>query len=208
MREPFEEIPSVSDFVRYKLGWFLLLVGLVVAAAGIPALTESLNGDLLGAHGTLRNVSLPNASPAEAQNGGEQVGTSGVTASAAVVREMDTLAGADYHQLIGRKVSLTVPVLDRANDQAFWIGQGDHQMFVEVQRDTRTPEQRYYSLAFEHHVGELHAGEQAMITGTIQPIPDRESMYSWGLTQSDIRQLENRPIYIAADSVHAVAPGQ
>jgi len=61
MREPFEEIPSVSDFVRYKLGWFLLLVGLVVAAAGIPALTESLNGDLLGAHGTLRNVSLANA---------------------------------------------------------------------------------------------------------------------------------------------------
>ena len=197
MREPFEEVPAVNDFSRYRMAWFLIIVVIVIITAAVPVLLEDLNGNLLGADGTLRNVSKPDVIREQAVPRDDT--------SAAVIREIQTLTSTnDYHQLIGRSVNITVPVTSGANDQAFWVGQGDNQLLVELRRDARTDEQRYFGVPPTMHVADLHAGEQITIVGTIRPVPYREAMYSWGLTETDRRQLEDRPVYIEATSAQPV----
>lgn len=205
MQEPFEEIPKVNDFSRYRLGWFLLVVGIIVAVGGGFALVESQFGySIVGSHGTLRDASEADIKPDEAarvEPPAIREITSRVT-PAPVVRELDTLTSTpNVDALIGKKVDITVPVLGRANDQAFWIGSGDHQMLVAIRRDYRTAEQRYYGEPRQNGVADTQTGEQVRITGTIEPLPDRESMYTWELTTHDVEQLAARPIYIDASSV-------
>lgn len=205
MQEPFEEIPKVNDFSRYRLGWFFLIVGIAVAVAGAPALVESQFGySIVGSHGTLRDASETDVKPEEADKVQPPLikAISSRVTPPTVVRELDALTSSpNLDTLIGKKVDLTVPVLGRANDQAFWIGSDDHQMLVAVRRDYRSAEQRYYGEPRQNGVADIQAGQQARITGTIQPLPDREETYSWELTTHDVEQLEARPIYIDADSV-------
>lgn len=204
MQEPFEEIPKVNDFSRYRLGWFLLVVGILVAAAGAPALVESQFGySIIGSHGTLRDASEADIKPEEADKAKPVIAAiSSRVTPPAVVRELDALTSSqNIDALVDRKVDLVVPVLGRANDQAFWIGSGDHQMLVAVRRDYRGAEQRYYGEPGSNGISDVHAGQRVRITGTITRIPDREAMYGWELTTHDVEALAARPIYIDANSV-------
>jgi hypothetical protein len=203
MTEPFEEIPRPNDFVRYRLGWFLVIIGLIVATGLAVALSEAqFSHSIVGAIGTLRNPSEANIIPEEADKVQPEIAaTSGRIAPAEVVKDIDALTSANIDSVVGRKVQLTVPVLGRNTDQAFWVGSGDHQMLVAIRRDHRTPDERYYSSAFANQIGTLQVGGKAVITGTIERLPDREHIWAWSLSTRDMEQLEARPIYIAADSV-------
>jgi hypothetical protein len=203
VQEPFEEIPKVNDFVRFKLGWFLLIIGVVAGAVLMLTFAESQFGhSTVGTIGTLRDAGQPNTKPEDAAEAASaSAAFEARVTPAAVVHEIDTLTTGDAQALIGRKVDLTVPVLGRNVDQAFWVGAGDHQMLVAVRRDHRSDDDRYYGVPSDVRVASLKTGGSARIIGTIEPAPSREEMFNWALTTHDVEQLEARPIYISADSV-------
>ena len=204
MREPFEEIPAVSDFVRFRLGWILLVVGLLFALGLPPALTETqFAHTTVGTIGTLRDPTETNGTPEQIEKRVEQAEAVATSGSAPAIRELEAAKG-DARALIGRKVDVTLPVQSRANDQAFWVGAGENEMLVVVHRDNRTTEQRYFGVPSGNAVDDAKAGQRVRITGTIQAVPYREATYSWGLSTDDVDRLEARPIYIEADSVRVV----
>lgn len=202
MREPFEEIPAVNDFTRFRLGWILLAIGLLFALAVPPALTETqFSHTTVGTIGTLRDPTETNGTPEQIEKRVQQAEVVATTGgNAAVIRELEASKG-DGHELVGRKVDLTLPVQSRANDQAFWIGSGENEMLAVVHRDNRTAEQRYFGVPSGNAIDDVKAGQQVTVTGTIQAVPYREATYSWGLSTEDVDRLEARPIYIEADSV-------
>lgn len=123
----------------------------------------------------------------------------------AVIHDLETITGSnDGHELVGRRVDLHVPVSQHINDVTFWVGMGDNRLLVVLARDTRDSQERQLGEPSTTRIGELRAGQQAAISGSIQRVPDDEAMFSWGLTTTDRAELMERRIYLKAD---AVVPG-
>jgi len=144
----------------------------------------------------------------------QPVGTSGTHEAdveaddAAIVREIETITGAnDAMALVGRKVDLHVDVQHLANDQAFWVGPRDNRVLVVLARDNRSGVQRQEARSATHRVVPVHNGQPATISGVIRPLPVREQMASWNLTETDRKEAADRKIYIRADSVGTLGHG-
>jgi hypothetical protein len=122
--------------------------------------------------------------------------------SPAIIQELDTITGSvDGQELIGRRVDLHVIVHSVPNEVGFWIGEKDNRLLVVLRRDNRDGRERQLGLLPRHGIAPLHAGQHATISGSVQPLPKSEEMYSWGLTQSDYDELRDRKLYIRADTV-------
>lgn len=118
------------------------------------------------------------------------------------IHEIETITGTnDGHELVGRRVDLHVPIQQHVNDVAFWVGPGDNRVLVVLARDNRDGEMRQRGKPSSSGLGEIRAGQQATVSGTVQKVPYAEAMYSWGLTNADRTELMDRPIYIRADSI-------
>lgn len=135
------------------------------------------------------------------------VGTSGLAndvreaaVDSGTIREIERITGTD-RELIGRRISIEVPVLESANDNAFWIGSGNNRLLVVVRRDRRDDAQRQAGAVAPNGIASGRYGQRAIITGTIQRIPAPEEMTSWSLTSRDKSDLAGRPIYLRADVV-------
>ena len=127
----------------------------------------------------------------------------------AVIHELDTITGElDGTALVGRKVDLRVAVLREHTPVSFWIGPADNPILVVMQRDVRSVEDRQTSSPPSHGISPVHRGQEALITGTIQPVPRAEERASWGLTASQQRDLEARRIYLRAESVRSAGHGE
>lgn len=185
---------------------FLVIVGLIgVGALGYYAFNENNRAGYRSSHsGTLRDDAR--------LEGAKSVGTSGHTDAAAasydsetspaLIRELETITGSvDGHELIGRTIDLHVPVLDKANDQAFWVGSKDNRILVVPDRDHRDSIERQRGFVADNGIAAMQAGQQAAISGTIQKLPSVEQMYSWGLTNRDKHDAADRGIYLRADRV-------
>jgi hypothetical protein len=120
----------------------------------------------------------------------------------AIIQELDTITGSvDGQQLIGRRVDLHAIVQTVSNDTAFWIGAGDNRLLVRLGRDNRNENARQLGVESHHGISPVHAGQQATISGSVQPLPKAEEMYRWRLTESDYAELLDRKLYIRADAV-------
>ena len=197
--------PDDDDSMMIRLGrsgrW-IIAFGLVCVLGALPWwLRETGTNRNLTPAGT--NVRAGTATTAGA------VGTSGATSDvreaavdSGIIRELETITGrVDGHELVGRRISLAVPVQEQSNDNAFWIGSGDNRLLVVMHRDRRNDVQRQQGTVAPNGIAPLHSGQTAMIIGTIQTIPAPEEMSSWGLTSRDKTELAGRPIYIRADTV-------
>ena len=120
----------------------------------------------------------------------------------AIIQEFDTITGSvDGQQLIGRRVDLHAIVSSVPNDTTFWIGAGDNRLLVVLGRDDRNDKTRQLGLESHHGLSPVHVGQQATISGSIQPLPKAEEMYGWRLPESDYAELRDRKLYIRADAV-------
>ena len=118
------------------------------------------------------------------------------------IRELETITGTnDGHELVGRRVDLHVPVQQHINDVAFWVGPSDNRLLVVLARDNRDGETRQRGEPASTGLHQVQPGQQAAVSGTIERVPHAEAMYSWGLTNTDRRELMDRPIYVRADRV-------
>jgi hypothetical protein len=147
----------------------------------------------------------------------KEIGTSGSdtpgsardnAADASVIRELDSIIGGHSpSELVGRRVDLQVPVLGQNNLVTFWVGSQDKPLLVVLHRDVRDGHQRQASTPPAHGIVTVERGQQATISGTIQRVPKPEDRYSWDLTRSQLAQVENRGIYLQADTVRTVGHG-
>jgi hypothetical protein len=143
--------------------------------------------------------------------GNGMVGTTGVTGqptggqpedSLATLHDLETLTGAtDPHELIGSRVDFHVKVADINNYTSFWVGTKDNRMLVVLGRDNRTDAQRYHGNASPNDIKPVEAGQSVHITGMIEGIPHAEARYSWGLNDSQRRELDDQKVYIRAQRV-------
>jgi hypothetical protein len=141
----------------------------------------------------------------------ETIGTTGITRqpsggipedSPATLHDLETLTGAtDPHELIGRHVDFYVSVADINNYTSFWVGSKDNRMLVVLGRDTRSSVQRARDAASANDIQPVAAGQTVHITGTIEGIPQAEARYSWGLSDSQRRALDDQKVYIRAQHV-------
>ena len=119
-----------------------------------------------------------------------------------VIHELDTITGMnDAQELVGRRVDLHVPIQQHLNDVAFWVGSKDNRLLVVLARDTRGGATRQRGEPSSHGLDAQYEGEMATISGTVQPLPKPEEMYSWALTEVDRKALLDRRVYIRADTV-------
>jgi hypothetical protein len=140
------------------------------------------------------------------------VGTSGelsepreADVSPGVIRDLETITGVnDGHVFVGRRVELQVPVSRHVNDAAFWVGSGDNRLLVVLTRESRDGATRQRG-GPSTAVGLVPVGELAVVSGSIQQVPDAEAMRSWGLTSADLTELMDRRIFLRADIVSALA---
>ena len=197
------EDPTLTPQNRWR--WLLPVVLLIVLPiAGIYALRET-DGSVPGPQqeGTLR-------APDTIQDR-DAVGTGGRAPTlppalgepdAAVIREIETITGqVDANPLIGQKVDLHVPIAERANDYAFWVGEKDSRLLVVARRDRRDGQQRQQGTVADHGVAPLEAGRTAAISGSIQKLPKAEEMASWNLTDREQREAAAMGVYVRADTV-------
>ena len=120
----------------------------------------------------------------------------------AIIQELDTITGSvDGQQLIGRRVDLHATVQAVPNDAAFWIGAGDNRLLVRLRRDNRDGRARQLGPDSHHAISPVHVGQQATISGSVQPLPEAGDMSTWRLTQRDYAELLDRKLYIRADTV-------
>lgn len=112
-------------------------------------------------------------------------------------------------QLIGKQVTVrNVNVARRANEVAFWVGEGERQLLVVLHRDTRTlgehqdgePPAYGFGSSDATHPG-VTSSTPVTITGTIQPVPYDEFMYSWGLTVPERHRLKASGVYLRAERI-------
>ena len=137
------------------------------------------------------------------------VGTSGtgelsttVAVTPAIIQELDTITGSvDGQQLIGRRVDLHAIVQTVPSDSAFWIGAGDNRLLVVLGRANRTGRAGQLGPDSHHGLSPVHTGQQATISGSVQPLPKAEELRSWRLTDSDYAEVLDRKLYIRADTV-------
>jgi len=116
------------------------------------------------------------------------------------IHELEGVPG-DRQALVGRKVELHMPAGDIANDQAFWVGGKDSRLLVVPSRDHRDIVQRQAGFIAGNDIAPLEAGQTAVISGTIEPMPTVEGTYSWGLSTRDREELAARGVYLRADTV-------
>jgi hypothetical protein len=178
-----------------KVGLMLLAAGALVVGAFAVWLSPAGNG------GFGQGVELVRT---ETGNPGA-IGTSGQDSglpAAGVIHDLETITGSnDGHELVGRRVELHAPVSQHINDVTFWVGMGDNRVLVVLARDSRDNRDGRERQASNAGIGELHAGQQAAISGSIRRVPEAEAMYSWGLTDADRAELMERRIYLRADHV-------
>lgn len=142
--------------------------------------------------------------------GNEMVGTTGTSQptggqpedSPATLHDLETLTGAtDPHELIGTRVDFHVKVADINNYTSFWVGNKDNRMLVVLGRDNRSGGQRYRGNSSPNDIKTVAAGQTVHITGMIEGIPHAEARYSWGLNDSQRRELDDQKVYIRAQHV-------
>ena len=158
-------------------------------------------------------VTASMAGAAKAEPGA--VGTSGVAHAGAaedqggdVVTEIETITGTnDGMVLVGRRVDLHVEVQDLSNGHAFWVGSPDNRVLVVMRRDTRSGADRQHGTPSGHRIAPVHDGQRAAISGVIRPVPSAEDRFSWNLTAGELQTLNERKIYILADSVSSEGHG-
>lgn len=132
---------------------------------------------------------------------GQPVGTS---AAAAPIQDLGTILGTDNPRtLVGRRVEITVPVVQDQTLTKFWIGAQEDRMLVILGRDTRDGGERQASVPPEHGIAPLQKGQQAVVSGIVERVPGPEQRFSWDLTAAQARELERRGVYIRADKVTA-----
>jgi len=125
-----------------------------------------------------------------------------------VVREIETITGAnDGMALVGRRVDLHVDVQERANDVAFWVGPRDNRVLVVLARENRSGRQRRQGEPAGHRIAPVHGGQRAVIAGVIRQASTAEDMESWNLPDKDKAELDERKIYIRAETVASEGHG-
>ena len=195
--------------------WMFVFGILIVLALGIVLVPQSRNDREMTEGGgmvTGSTASMPHHDIAPTQGA---IGTAGTHAGAAetdsgdVVTDVETITGTnDAMALVGRRVDLHVDVQDRANDRAFWVGSRDNRLLVVMSRDIREGAERQRGEPSTHHIVPVHGGQRAAISGVIRPMPKAEARYSWNLTKDDERELADRKVYIAADTVSSEGHGR
>ena len=128
----------------------------------------------------------------------------GTSAAAEAIQDLRTILGTDSPRtLVGRRVEITVPVVQDQTLTKFWIGPQEDRMLVVLGRDTRDGAERQASVPPEHGIVPLHKGQQAVVSGIVERVPRPEERVSWDLTGPQTRELERRGVYIRADKVSA-----
>jgi hypothetical protein len=204
--------------------WMLKIGGISVAVAllalvawGLAETNKDTNltfqgnrraTDVKGREATpLRESSYKDPSSPVATNG---EGTSNASAPAAAepIQDLKGILGTDDpRSLTGRRVEITVPVLQDQNLTTFWIGSPQDKLLVVLNRDTRDSAERQASTPPEHGIGAVHQGQHAVITGTVVAVPRAEERYNWDLTRPQTQELERRGVYIRADKITAAGDG-
>jgi len=192
--------------------WLLLLGVLGIAVVAILLIPQNRNDRERRAGGGMPVGST--SREGAAGDPAQPVGTSGTHGDATegdsgqVVREIETITGTnDAMSLVGRRVDLHVDVLSRANDQAFWVGSPDNRLLVVLGRDNRDGDKRQAGVPAGLHIAPVRGGQSATISGVIRPLPRAEDRFNWDLTERDEHELQDRKIYIRADSVSTEGHG-
>lgn len=183
-----------------------LAVGLIALAQrgqGIPGELDRFRepGDTVqGTAGT--GGDLGAVRPTSEEGGGSDAGVTGEVDPPSTIREVELITGAlDGHELVGRRVELEVPLLSRAGSEGvFWVGPSDNPLLVVIARDTRTDSRKRAGDPADPGIEPLTSGT-LLISGRIQKVPAAEQRLSWNLTRADVQRLDQRPIYLRADSV-------
>jgi hypothetical protein len=214
---PHERENTIGDRHPNLARWLLFLGVLALAGIGIWLVpqrhTDREDREGGGVRLGAQSKNTPHGDT-KAGSPRQAVGTSGARDAAgeaeggSVVREIETITGAnDAMTLVGRRVDLHVDVQSRVNDTAFWVGSPDNRVLVVLGRDNRNGRKRQQGVPASHGISPVHGGQQATISGVIQPVPRAEHRYSWNLTERDQRDLSDRKIYIRADSVRTDGHG-
>jgi hypothetical protein len=194
-----------------RSGWLLAAAGVAIAVLFVWAIPRDRNDREEWQGGGVEVGSASQGSThsdlgrPQGRKDPATVGTTGahdeaVGDNATVLREIETITGAtNPRSLVGRRVDLHVDVQEHANDHAFWVGSPDNRVLVVWGRDNRDGLERQAGLPDSSDP--LRKAQRAAISGVIQPIPRSEHRYSWDLTEDDQRELDDRKIYIRADSV-------
>jgi hypothetical protein len=202
-KEPDLTPEDPDSMTQGRWRWTLPVVLLVLTIAGMYGLAETTGHPIWPSHNAWLRGSVA-ATPDAVGTAGRAAPSpeSAVASDSSVIRDVETITGlVDAHPLIGRKVDLHIPVSEHANDEAFWIGQGDNRVLVVLQRDRRDGAQRQEGLIATSGIAPLEAGKTAEISGSIQKLPASEEMYSWGLTRRDVREAAAMGVFLRADQV-------
>lgn len=200
MRGEYVEDPQITPQNRGR--WIVVFICFVILPlAGVFGLREMDGLAFWPSHNSLMR------SVAEQKYGA--VGTAGSDQSVvtdamspALVRQIEEITGQNGGRaLIGRQVELQVPMASHANDRAFWVGTADNRILVVPERDRRDSRERQLGLVADHDIGYLESGKTAVVTGTIEPLPSTELMYSWDLTREDVAQVAALGVYLRADRI-------
>ena len=129
----------------------------------------------------------------------EGSGRPAISPPAAVRDARASLTGeTDWQELVGRQVTMTLPVGRYLNDVAFWTGEGDARLLAVIARDQRDGESRQRG---ESSAPQVPESGMATISGTVRRVPHAEAMYSWKLTNHDAAVLAERPVYLHVERV-------
>jgi hypothetical protein len=192
------EDPNLTPQGRWRM---VLPVGLLVVLPllGIYGLRETVGDSFWPSHNAWMHGTAPSSGA---------VGTSGAATetsdktNAEVIRDVETITGlSEGHPLVGRHVELHVPIAGQANDQAFWIGSNDNRVLVVPNRDRRDGAERQEGLLAGNAIDPLQAGDTAIISGSIQKLPQAEGRFNWGLTKRDEQEVAVSGVYLRADTV-------
>jgi hypothetical protein len=211
--DPLERERTIGWRHRRGLRWGLVAALFAVAALGLLLVPQNRNdreqwegGGVVVGSASQGSSHSDIGSPAARND--RAVGTAGGShggnraPGAATVREIETITGAnDAMALVGHRVDLHVDVQSRANDVAFWVGTPDNRVLVVLGRDHRDGARRQAGEPAGHRILPVQNGQRAAISGVVQPIPRAEHRYSWDLTEKDWQELQERKIYIRAETV-------
>jgi hypothetical protein len=98
-----------------------------------------------------------------------------------------------------RQVQVTVPLSQAINDVAVWTAPPPDGRLLVIGRDTRSAAQRQAGAPSTSSLapGTFEEGE-VTIDGVVMPLPHAEARFSWGLSQEDMRRLEEQGEYVRA----------